>query len=85
MSYNIPPISQSQRRGCLDEKLLKLSSDLFKNRIVGIIVTLIANILYIFRAWKKRSTILSLSSFIFLYITIVKIIISQLEQLKDNG
>lgn len=84
MSYNIPPITQSQRHGFLDEKLLNNSSDLFKNKIMGILIGIIANILYIVEAWYKRSTILSLCFFIFLYLLVVKIILAQLEKLCEK-
>ncbi len=84
MSYEIPPVSQSQRRGILDKQLLDLSSDFFKNKIVGIIIGLLGNVLFIINAFFRRSTIVSLCCLMFLYIIIVKLAINKLQKLNNQ-
>ena len=73
MRENVPPIAESKRANCLDEKILEFSSDLFKIPQFGYAISLILNLLY-FYLWCKKTTIFSLIIRIFLFYLVIKLI-----------
>ena len=73
MKYYIPPVAKSQRAGFLDEKLLQISKELFENKIFGLGIAGIVNILFIYLCYKK-TTFISLCCFLFIYYLIIRAI-----------
>ena len=83
MRENVPPIAESKRANCLDEKILEFSSDLFKIPQFGYAISLVLNLLYIY-LWYKKTTIFSLIIRVFLFYLILKLIQKQIFEVKIN-
>ena len=62
----LPEISQSRKRKILEAKILIFSQKLFKNPLIGIIISILFNIIYFYNWFIKRTMF---STFIFLYLT----------------
>ncbi len=73
MQYDIPPVERSQRAGFLDEKLLQISRELFENKLFGLGIAGIVNILFIYLCYKKV-TFISICCFLFIYYLLVRAI-----------
>ena len=61
----LPDISQSRKRKTLEAEILKFSQKLFKNSILGIIISIVLNVIYFYNWYIKRTLF---STFLFLYL-----------------
>ena len=71
MQYGVPPVSRSQRSGFFDITALKMSKELFRSPIFGIIISTILNILYLYN-WYKSKSFIYLIYLLFLSFLIIK-------------
>ena len=83
MNMSLPPFNEKEKRTYIEETILNFSSQLFRNPKLGLALSLILNILYLYSYFKKKSTLSMLFQFILLYL-ISSIIISKLLNFKNN-
>lgn len=83
MNMSLPPFNEKEKRTYIEETILNFSSQLFRNPKLGLALSLILNILYLYSYFKKKSTLSMLSQFFLLYL-ISSIIISKLLNFKNN-
>ena len=87
MKYNLPPFNEVVKRGFFEQHILDFSSELFKNQLFGIaisvIFSVIFNIVFLFSCFKFKSC-LSIIVYIFLVYLIFAIILFQISKFKRN-
>ena len=83
MKYNLPPFNEVVKRGLFEQHILDFSSELFKNQLFGIAISVIFNIVFLFSCFKVKSC-LSIILYIFLVYLIFAIILFQISKFKRN-
>ena len=77
MKYNFPPFNEKEKHGFFEQKILDFSKGLFKNKVFGIALALILNIVF-FGLYFKSKSCFSIIISIFLVYLIFSIILFQL-------
>ena len=78
-----PDISQSRKRKIIEANILLFSQRLFKNPILGIIISVLLNILYFYN-WYIKRTLFSTFLFLFLVFLLFGTIVSKFKENNDN-
>ena len=83
MKISLPPFNEKPKLGFCEQKIFDFSQELFENPIIGISVSLIINLLYLYTYVKSRSLI-SLLFYLFLAYIILSMIVAKVLGLKRN-
>ena len=83
INKDLPPFNEKEKRNFIEEKILNFSSNLFRNKIFGIVLSVILNLLYFYSYFSKKSS-LSIICSLFLMYLILKIIFVKVFNIQDN-
>ena len=83
MKYSLPPFNEKEQREFFEQKILDFSMSLFKNKIIGIIISTILNVLYLYICFQKRSITAIIFYLLIVYSTII-MIMTKILNLKEN-
>ena len=83
MKYSLPPFNEKEQREFFEQKILDFSVSLFKNKIIGIIISTILNVLYLHICFQKRSTT-AIIFYLFLAYSTIIMIMTKIFNLKEN-
>lgn len=83
MKYSLPPFNEKEKRGALEQKILDFSTELFRNPKLGLGLSIILNILYIYSYFKSKGVISILFYLLFAYFGLC-IILTRILRLKRN-
>ena len=83
MKYNLPPFNEVVKRGFFEQNILNFSTEIFRNPLCGIALSIILNIVFIFSCFKFKSC-LSIIIYILLVYLLFAIILFQFLNLKRN-
>ena len=83
MKYSLPPFNEKEQREFFEQKILDFSMSLFKNKIIGIIISTILNVLYLYICFQKRSTT-AIIFYLFLVYSAIIMIMTKIFNLKEN-
>ena len=84
MKYSLPPFNEKEQREFFEQKINDFSMSLFNIKIIGIIISTLLNILYLYLCFKKRSTFAIIFYLFIIYSTIV-MITTKIFNLKEKG
>jgi hypothetical protein len=83
MKYSLPPFNEKEQREYFEQKIHDFSISLFKNKIIGIIISTILNALNLYICFQKRSTI-AIIFYLFLAYSTIIMIMTKIFNLKEN-
>ena len=83
MKYSLPPFNEKEQREYFEQKIHDFSISLFKNKIIGIIISTILNVLYLYICFQKRSITAIIFYLLIVYSTII-MIMTKIFNLKEN-
>ena len=82
INKDLPPFNEREKRSFIEEKILDFSSNLFRNKIFGVGISLVLNIVCFYSYFKKKSSFSILCSLFLLYL-ILKIILFNVFKIQD--
>ena len=83
MKYSLPPFNEKEQREFFEQKIKDFSMSLFTIKIIGIIISALTNILFLYLCIKGRSTLTIIFYLILVYSTVI-IVMTKIANLKEN-
>ena len=71
MKYSLPPFNEKEQREFFEQKIIDFSMSLFKVKIIGIIISILINILFLYLCFKGRNTFTIILYLFLVYSTII--------------
>ena len=83
MKYSLPPFNQREKRMFLEERILDISSVLFYIPIMGLIISVVSNILLLL-SYETLEDFFSPMIYLLTYLYILNLIIDQIISFHKN-
>ena len=83
MKYSLPPFNQREKRMFLEERILDISSVLFYIPIMGLIISVVSNILLLL-SYEALEDFFSTIIYLLTYLYILNLIIDQIISFHKN-
>ena len=84
MKYSLPPFNEKEQREFFEQKIKDFSMSLFSDKIIGIIISTLINILFLYLCFKGRSTFAIILYLFLVYSTIIIMVMTKVDNSKEN-